>query len=634
MKKYVGTHGHLVMIHNDDQASPLDYHLKLGNHSPTGFSWGYGGSGPHQLAIAILFDVTGDRGIVLKYSQKYKWDKIAKFTGVQLGWLERSTESHYIFIVNPFTDLLGEVPDAIKKELNLPDPLNLKLEGDYLVGPDVEKAKKEFPEFIKKQEKDGRLLMDKSRHFEFLARLIKKGVKPFSRKPVDKEDLVERRCDFTLRDYQKSAWDEFLLFSNIGIFWPPSTGKTYPAIYACTHIKPPHLIAVISTTLVEQWVQRFGIYTDLKVNASTKIEEMQNSDVTVLTYQSAIKHGHKINWMFRGVDEVHHMPANLFSKLVTLPYKYGMGLTATPQREDKREEYVFAFVGHAIGLDWNHFRKLGLIQNPDCHLWLVKNENEKLDKLEELLRVKKKTMIFCDRIKYGERIAKIHDLLFVHGSTKEKLKIMQDNLMFIVSRVGDEGVSLPTIQRVIEVSWLFGSRRQELQRMTRLLHSKDSKTEHHIIMTGIEYENDKKRLFVFYDKGFKLIIHREGISDKQIQKMQKRSYVELGHRQISKKSIVQDQPVIQLPEHPILKLPGIQKRLSYLKPGQQKVVKVLFENEGKEFSTKALAMLLGYDNVNSFINSVNLREIVESELAVKVKPSIYKADVSLLGMTK
>lgn len=100
MKKYVGTHGHLVMIHNNDQASPLDYHLKLGNHSPTGFSWGYGGSGPHQLAIAILFDVTGDRGIVLKYSQKYKWDKIAKLDQNQdfvitvqevLRWLKKVT---------------------------------------------------------------------------------------------------------------------------------------------------------------------------------------------------------------------------------------------------------------------------------------------------------------------------------------------------------------------------------------------------------------------------------------------------------------------------------------------------------------------------------------------------------------
>lgn len=32
----------------------LERSLKVFNHSPSGFSWGYGGSGPAQLALAIL----------------------------------------------------------------------------------------------------------------------------------------------------------------------------------------------------------------------------------------------------------------------------------------------------------------------------------------------------------------------------------------------------------------------------------------------------------------------------------------------------------------------------------------------------------------------------------------------------
>lgn len=32
---------------------------KLWNHSPDGFEWGYGGSGPAQLALAILLDALG-----------------------------------------------------------------------------------------------------------------------------------------------------------------------------------------------------------------------------------------------------------------------------------------------------------------------------------------------------------------------------------------------------------------------------------------------------------------------------------------------------------------------------------------------------------------------------------------------
>ena len=35
--------------------TPLDPRYDLRNHSPTGFAWGYGGSGPSQLALAILF---------------------------------------------------------------------------------------------------------------------------------------------------------------------------------------------------------------------------------------------------------------------------------------------------------------------------------------------------------------------------------------------------------------------------------------------------------------------------------------------------------------------------------------------------------------------------------------------------
>jgi hypothetical protein len=35
---------------------PLPLHLELRNHSPTGFEWGYMGSGPSQLALALLYE--------------------------------------------------------------------------------------------------------------------------------------------------------------------------------------------------------------------------------------------------------------------------------------------------------------------------------------------------------------------------------------------------------------------------------------------------------------------------------------------------------------------------------------------------------------------------------------------------
>jgi len=54
------------------------YSQKLRDHSPDGFEWGYGGSGPSQLALAILLDVIGNGSEALKHYQQFKWDFIAR----------------------------------------------------------------------------------------------------------------------------------------------------------------------------------------------------------------------------------------------------------------------------------------------------------------------------------------------------------------------------------------------------------------------------------------------------------------------------------------------------------------------------------------------------------------------------
>lgn len=47
------------------------------NHSPNGFNWGYGGSGPAQLALAILLRFCR-KDEAIKLHQPFKWDVIAK----------------------------------------------------------------------------------------------------------------------------------------------------------------------------------------------------------------------------------------------------------------------------------------------------------------------------------------------------------------------------------------------------------------------------------------------------------------------------------------------------------------------------------------------------------------------------
>lgn len=52
------------------------------NHSPDGFAWGYEGSGPAQLALAILVEVIG-AAKALAYYQSFKRACVAKLSRYQ-----------------------------------------------------------------------------------------------------------------------------------------------------------------------------------------------------------------------------------------------------------------------------------------------------------------------------------------------------------------------------------------------------------------------------------------------------------------------------------------------------------------------------------------------------------------------
>ena len=128
-----------------------------------------------------------------------------------------------------------------------------------------------------------------------------------------------------------------------------------------------------------------------------------------------------------------------------------------------------------------------------------------------------RTVIFSDSLDVGKAVAGRFKAPFAYGASDRNMETIMNNRTVVVSRVADEGMSLPDIERVIEVSWLGRSRRQELQRTTRLLHSQTQEQENHILMTLEEYLHDRKRLFSIMDKGFKIVLHREGVSEKVIE---------------------------------------------------------------------------------------------------------------------
>jgi hypothetical protein len=78
MKVYVGerlTDGSGRVYIEQPNTNRVRLHHRTGrlSHSPTGFEWGYGGSGPAELARALVKDVTGDDEPPARVYQRFKF---------------------------------------------------------------------------------------------------------------------------------------------------------------------------------------------------------------------------------------------------------------------------------------------------------------------------------------------------------------------------------------------------------------------------------------------------------------------------------------------------------------------------------------------------------------------------------
>jgi hypothetical protein len=100
MKQYAGRReGYAVIVTVDGH--PLNPRLDLWNHSPTGFEWGYAGSGPAQLALAILADHCASDTEAFNYHHRLKWAVIAELprrhwtlTSGEIEWMLQTLREH------------------------------------------------------------------------------------------------------------------------------------------------------------------------------------------------------------------------------------------------------------------------------------------------------------------------------------------------------------------------------------------------------------------------------------------------------------------------------------------------------------------------------------------------------------
>jgi len=67
-----------IILHRVNGYATANVPHAIVRHSPTGFEWGYGGSGPADLALNILYAVTSNKELAIRYYQQFKWDFIAK----------------------------------------------------------------------------------------------------------------------------------------------------------------------------------------------------------------------------------------------------------------------------------------------------------------------------------------------------------------------------------------------------------------------------------------------------------------------------------------------------------------------------------------------------------------------------
>lgn len=558
---------------------------------------------------------------------------VPRFLDFQLGWLEDQDEAWNYFRINRYIDFLIELPDYLKEALGIRRiELPLKLEGQILVTDPLfdEKLTLRYGKYLLQKIEPGKYRINPKMHLDLVANMIRDGILPYSPSPMDEADISDRKPPFKLEPWQERAWDAFRKYGNIGLYWPTGGGKSRFMQWLVTRLKGPHLIFVHSATLREQWqnaMNEFGV---------------PPSEYQIVTYQSIRRIYSEMSktknpFTLLIFEEHHHLPADTFSLASLIPSKYRIGGTASPFREDHREDLIFALTGVPQGLSWSEFLQFGVIHKPEVHLYIVKTVEDKLVLADNIVRSKnEKTIVFVFRLAIGRKVASLLDAPFLSGETppSERIAKAKTEKVVVMSAVGSEGLSIQNLQRVVEVDFLFGSRTEEVQRLGRLLHS-DFKGEHHVLMTEEEYGKYKKRLYPILEKGYDIIVHHAGryetfvgtaIESPKLESPRERSVrfrAEPTRAPAARRNQRREPAATtETPTMPglssVSSLPGVQKLLSQLTAVQQKCVKVMLDRDKEFFTVKKLSLYTGY-SVGSLQNALGLNELLKKGLIERGK---------------
>ncbi|KAK3161627.1 hypothetical protein QOZ80_1BG0079490 [Eleusine coracana subsp. coracana] len=313
------------------------------------------------------------------------------------------------------------------------------------------------------------------------------------------------------------------------IVLPCGAGKSLVGVSAACRIKKSCLCLATNAVSVDQWAFQFKLWSTIKDDhisrfTSDNKEKFKGMASVVVTTYNMVAFGGKRSedsekiieeirnreWGLLLMDEVHVVPAHMFRKVISITKSHcKLGLTATLVREDERITDLNFLIGPKLyEANWLDLVKGGFIANVQCaEVWCpmtkeffaeyLKKENSKKKQALYVMNPNKfracQFLIKFHEEQRGDKIIVFADNLFaltqyamklrkpmIYGATShaERTRILYQfknspevNTIFL-SKVGDNSIDIPEANVIIQISSHAGSRRQEAQRLGRILRAK------------------------------------------------------------------------------------------------------------------------------------------------------------------
>ena len=333
----------------------------------------------------------------------------------------------------------------------------------------------------------------------------------------------------TLRPYQEKSLRK--MFGNGRarsgvIVLPCGAGKSLVGVTACCTVRKKAIVLCNSGVSVEQWKTQFKMWSTADDSmicrfTSDAKDKPMGCSVLITTF-NMITHTQKRSWEadqtmkwiqeqewgIMVLDEVHTIPAKMFRRVLTQVQSHTkLGLTATLVREDDKIADLNFLIGPKLyEANWLELQKEGFIARVQCaEVWCpmtpefyreyltiksmkkmllcVMNPN-KFRAAQFLIKYHEKrgdkTIVFSDNVYALKHYATALHRPYIYGPTSqsERIQILQNfkyntkvNTIF-VSKVADTSFDLPEANVLIQISSHGGSRRQEAQRLGRILRAK------------------------------------------------------------------------------------------------------------------------------------------------------------------